>query len=76
MTPKEKANQLLEKFHEGVSYHYNSEAVQCCIWTVENIIDNYPFRDYGFNFDSISKRLDESELYWKEVKKELLHKLL
>lgn len=44
------------------------EAILC----VEQIIDNCPFRDYGFRFDSISSRLDAVSDFWEQVKIELM----
>lgn len=41
------------------------------IITVDQIIDNGPFRDYGQSYDSISSRLDAIKNYWKDVKTEL-----
>ena len=57
MTPKEKAEELFEKFNSpDTTYHpYVHNAQQCALIAVDEIID----KD-GYNND-----------YWKEVKQEL-----
>ena len=67
--PKEKAEELVEKFYNEVRYY--QRAKQCALIAVDEIIENCPFKDYGFSFDSISSRLDAIENYWQEVKQEL-----
>jgi hypothetical protein len=57
MTPKEKAEELFEKFNNPDTKHYPyvHNAQQCALIAVDEIID----KD-GYNND-----------YWKEVKQEL-----
>lgn len=72
MTPKEKAIELYNKFRNDApvleaNYKSKRRALMC----IDEIIDNFPFRDYGFKFDSISSRLDSVEKFWDEVKHEM-----
>lgn len=72
MTPKEKAIELYNKFRNDApvleaNYKSKRRALMC----IDEIIDNCPFRDYGFKFDSISSRLDSVEKFWDEVKHEM-----
>lgn len=46
-------------------------AKSCALITVDEILYNMPFRDYGFHYDSISSRLNAVEEYWIKVKEEI-----
>jgi len=76
MTPKEKAKQLFDNMYQVKDLMGNypmcfDTAKQCALIAVDEIIDNAPFRDYGFKYDSVSSRIDAVEKYWLEVKSEL-----
>lgn len=47
------------------------EAKLHSLYSVGEIIENSPFKDYGFKFDSIGSRLDASEYFWNEIKSEI-----
>ena len=60
---QKKAKELIEKF--GTKEH----AILC----VDEIIENCPFKDYGFKYDSISSRLKAVEKFWQTVKQEIIN---
>ena len=66
MTPKEKAQELIDKFHikvhdrEGTSAMNEFEAKQCALIAVDEILEVYKT---NWNIDNT---------YWQEVKKEIL----
>jgi len=60
MTPKEKANELVDKFYpllDGSSSVYTSK--QCALIAVDEMIDNAPL-------------LSEIKNYWREVREEVI----
>ena len=72
MSPKEQAIKLYNKFrNENSVMTSNIRAKKQALICINEIIDNSPFRDYGFKFDSISSRLEAVGKYWFEVKSEL-----
>ena len=72
MSPKEKAIEIYNKFrNENSVMAVNIRAKKQALICVKEIIDNSPFKDYGFKFDTISSRLEAVESYWFEVKSEL-----
>ena len=67
MTPKEKAEELHNKFYkinEGVNLIYFEEAKQCALIAVEEILDNFPNEFWD-------EYLIDNFKYWQEVKKEI-----
>lgn len=62
MTPKEKAQDLFDKFNnpETTNYPYVHNAQQCALIAVDEIMDALDANNTGWNF-----------LYWQEVKKEI-----
>ena len=65
MTPKEKAEELHNKFYkinEGVNLIYFEEAKQCALIAVDEIMLNEKI-----NHSSLDKTYE----YWREVKKEI-----
>ena len=74
MTAKEKAIELVDKyspFSVRNWYEDNEVAKECALICVDEILDNLPFRDYGFKFDSICSRFKAVSEYWQEVKQEI-----
>jgi len=79
MKAQEKAKELFNKYcyairTEETDSGYFSNVIyakDCALIAVDEIIENNPFRDYGFKFDSVSSRLDAVKEFWQEVKKEL-----
>ena len=72
-TPKEKANAIVKKFwmknkNGKDSYNVAINNAKIC---VEEIIENQPFRDYGFKYDSIDSRINAITEYWQDVLNEL-----
>ena len=77
-TPKEKAHELINEFYslDCIKSEYDggggfTDAKEMALICVNQIIENCPFRDYGFKFDSISSRLEAIEDYWKHVREEI-----
>ena len=62
MTPKEKAQDLFDKFNnpDTTNYPYVHNAQQCALIAVDEIMDALDANNAGWNF-----------LYWQEVKKEI-----
>ena len=72
ISAKEKAIELYNKFrNENSAMSANIRAKKQAILCVEQIIDNFPFRDYGFSYYSISSRIDAVSEFWEQVKLEL-----
>jgi len=72
-TPKEKADSIIKKFWMKNKNGQDSYgiAVENAKIAVEEIIENQPFRDYGFKYDSIDSRINAITEYWQEVLIEL-----
>ena len=67
MTPKEKAEELHNKFYkinEGVNLIYLEEAKQCALIAVDEIMNALPPFDYGLEFVAKIE-------YWLDVKQEI-----
>lgn len=60
MTPKEKANELTDKFYYG-AYLSNYLAKKCALIAVEEILNGH------------RKLLPSSRKYWEEVKREIVN---
>lgn len=58
MTPKEKANELVDKFYPLLDGVYTSK--QCALIAVDEMIDNAPL-------------LSEKKNYWREVREEVIN---
>jgi hypothetical protein len=78
-TAQEKAHELINEFYslDCVISDFDggggfTDAKEMALICVNQIIENCPFKDYGFKFDSISSRLDAIENYWKQVKEEIV----
>lgn len=72
MEAREKAIELYNKFrNENAAMSANVRAKKQALICIEQIIENCPFKDYGFQFDTIQSRLEAVKKYWEEVKKEL-----
>jgi hypothetical protein len=67
MTPKEKAEELFEKFNNPDTTHhpYVHNAQQCALIAVDEILSDY--KNYLLHENTAYKGL----MYWKEVKQEL-----
>ena len=66
MTPKEKAEELFEKFNnpDTTHYPYVHNAQQCALIAVDEILQALPPFEYGLEFVA---KID----FWEEVKKEI-----
>jgi hypothetical protein len=64
MTPKEKAEELLNKFSMPIDGHKNIYYKQCALIAVDEIISEYGTY-YKVNID------DKYVSYWQEVKQEI-----
>lgn len=74
MTPKEKAEELFNRFYikarEGnVNYNVKEDAKQCALIAVEEII-NIPSIQVAYA-QGFSKKNKSTEAYWREVKQEI-----
>lgn len=78
MTPKEKANSLIDAFAKGLHPNVSTSleysiAKRCAIIAVDEIIKSGPSSDTLPDVTSIHyDELKEATRYWEEVKKELL----
>jgi len=66
MTPKEKAEELFDKFNnpDRTNYPYVHNAQQCALIAVDEIIKANPYEVSKTDMDSTIE-------YWQEVKKEI-----
>ena len=68
MTPKEKAEELVNKFRQqtdGIAgYNYDNVNKQCALIAVDEILDDDM---YGMEEEHFEKRIN----YWEEVKQEI-----
>jgi hypothetical protein len=64
MTPKEKAQQLRDKFYFETTITELEEAKECALIVVNELIE-----EYDKFFEAISK---DRKQYWQKVKKELI----
>ena len=66
MTPKEKANELVKRYDETLTYlESKSKAKQCALIAVDEVLSAIQFNMY----DEDSYVLEEK--YWQEVKQEI-----
>ena len=70
MTPKEKAEELVEKFSDLEDGEmYIGKAKQCALIAVDEIINS--LENYGKESDEL-QNMENDFRYWQEVKQELL----
>ena len=70
MTPKEKAEELVEKFSDLEDGEmYIGKAKQCTLIAVDEIINS--LENYGKESDEL-QNMENDFRYWQEVKQELL----
>jgi hypothetical protein len=71
MTPKEKAEELFEKFNNPDTTHcpYVHNAQQCALIAVDEIIKIEPYQRRFRLFDEV--RFNNQTRYWEEVKQEI-----
>lgn len=68
MTPEEKTKELIDKFGKHAHECNNSDAKQCALIAVDEILNIIPCcEEYGSNGWVL---IDNSE-YWQEVKKQI-----
>ena len=67
MTPKEKAQELLNNFYQATDGHWNQVPVskQCAFIAVDEILKSQPYDIYTI------KQCDNMNKYWREVKNEI-----
>lgn len=69
MTPKEKANELFEKYYQISKNHDFDFAKECALIAIDLLIECTPSMNiYPPNFQSKHPRVKE---YWQEVKNEI-----
>ncbi|CAK0771565.1 conserved hypothetical protein [Gammaproteobacteria bacterium] len=61
MTPKEKAEELVDKFSDAINYCSQQEVKQCALIAVDEII----------KFSIPLKCTVNEDVYWQEVKQEI-----
>jgi hypothetical protein len=72
MTPKEKAQELFNKFFRNIIGYGPREretAKQCALIAVDEIINSNP--TYELSDPFLGNRIYENVNYWKDVKKEI-----
>ena len=75
MTPKEKAEELIDKFYikvydrEGTSAMNEFEAKQCALIAVDEILNDYSYMQNVRNANS--NQIHSRRVYWQEVKQEI-----
>ena len=79
MTPKEKANQIIDRMN-GCSYE---DVINNALFLVDEIIKERYFHNGHFNQNTklkhhieleLAERLDATREYWESVKKEIINK--
>jgi hypothetical protein len=68
MTPKEKAEQLLNRFYFDTTLNELEASKECALIAVDEIIEQYEF---DVASDVKNKRFMAKLNYWDEVKKEI-----
>ncbi len=72
MTPKEKAEELVEKYDETLTYlESKAKAKQCALIAVDEIIKANPYKWVYFMDQYTETVLTSNIQYWQEVKQEL-----
>ena len=70
MTPKEKAQELFDKYFEATNNYY--QAKQCALIAVDEIINSSPTNPLkGGYIELYSDMVDEAIEYWQKVKHEI-----
>lgn len=82
LTPKEKADELSEKFYEKIN-HLNKDsivtkwkcAIQCALVAVDEILEYSPHSPVqeGVYYELNSDRLSDAIDFWLKVKEELIN---
>jgi len=68
MTPKEKAEELVNKFNYGNKHFLMPDAKQCALIAVDEILNNFGLVIYGKPFYTSSNTV----FFYKEVKEEII----
>lgn len=80
MTPKEKANELVDKFSFScIECDYDWKAKQCALIAVDELIKSCPLEPTDVDWDDAGgthqywyeSRQDEAIKFWQEVKQEI-----
>jgi len=73
MTPKEKAEELFDKFNnpDRTNYpYYSHNAQQCALIAVDEIINSNPYK-LSLEGKFLTEHITYDINYWEEVKKEI-----
>jgi hypothetical protein len=71
MTPKEKAQELVEKYSNYTSdWDYLIKAQQCALIAVDEIINSNPYK-LSLEGKFLTEHITYDINFWKEVKKEI-----
>ena len=72
MTPKEKANELVDKFNKPntTNYPYVHNAQQCALIAVDEIINSNPYK-LSLEGEFLTEHITYDINFWEEVKKEI-----
>ena len=76
MTPKEKAEELYNKFY-NTDFHGNSIKIrdlltkECALIAVDEILNNRPIRPSPLPCASLDECIEQAAIYWKQVKQEI-----
>ena len=71
MTPKEKAEELFDKFNnpDRTNYPYSHNAQQCALIAVDEILNEYAHAEN--HIEDIMGKISIYIKYWQEVKQEI-----
>ena len=70
MTPKEKAEELVDKYHKIHAIN-NYEVKQCALIAVDEILENVDYFFKELEKDNLPNKFDDEIEYWNEVKQEI-----
>lgn len=70
MTPKEKAKELVDKYHKIHTIN-NYEAKQCALIAVYEVLENVNYFFSELEKDGLPNKFDDEIEYWNEVKQEI-----
>ena len=70
MTPKEKTNELVEKFYKVYQVTYK-QAIDCALIAVDEILNNHPILPSPLACKSLDDCIVQAKKFWQEVKQEI-----
>lgn len=71
MTPKEKAEQLLNRFYFDTTLNELETSKECALIAVDEILQINWYHSEPECFDDLANEYKEKSFYWNEVKQEI-----